>query len=81
MFWCNSEVTEVEGSNKLSSAHKDSYDSWLEHCSFVSVFLHRVYVTRLYIACLSQDGESYNHMVFREPGRRTRSLGQQKAME
>ena len=27
-FWCNSEVTEleVEGSNMLSNAHKDSYD-------------------------------------------------------
>ena len=80
VFWRNSEITEVEGSNTLSSAHKDSYGSWLEHCFFVSIFLHGIYTTRLYRALLSQDGNSLNKMAFRKPGRKTRILDENNIM-
>ena len=32
--------------------------NWLEYCSSGSVFLHRIYITTIYRALLSQDGES-----------------------
>ena len=73
LLWRNSEVTEVEGINTLSRAHKDSYDIWLEYCFFFFFILaQNIYDQALKSSFVSRwrNIEWSN----REQGRRTKEF-------